>query len=79
MLRRWSRQVLCACSLRPPELLQYAILHEEYVRGRPNNQIMVRHNIAERTLYRYRRQGIQALAADLATREQQVPQAQPVH
>jgi hypothetical protein len=58
------------------ELLQYSILHEEYVRGRPNNQIMARLSIGEGTFHRYRRQGIRALAGDLQSREQR-PRAAP--
>ena len=49
--------------------LQYSILYEEYVRGRPNNQIMARLSIGEGTFHRHRRQGIRALADDLATLE----------
>jgi hypothetical protein len=58
------------------ELLQYSILHEEYVRGRPNNQIMARLSIGEGTFHRYRRQGIRALAGDLQSQEQH-PRATP--
>ena len=57
---------------RPPveaEVLRYAILHEEYVLGRPNDQIMARHNVSESTFHRYRRVGTRALAAELAKRE----------
>lgn len=52
------------------EALQYAILHEEYVLGRPNHQIMTRHNVSESTFHRYRRSGARALAAELGHREE---------
>ena len=51
------------------EVLRYAILHDEYVLGRPNHQIMARHSISESTFHRYRRVGTRALAAELARRE----------
>ena len=54
------------------EGLQYVILHEEYVLGRPNTYIMTHHSIAESTFHRYRRQAIQALASELAAQEQLV-------
>jgi hypothetical protein len=60
------------------ELLQYSIIHEEYVRGRPNNQIMARLSIGEGTFHRYRRQGIRALAGDLATQEHHAPAQEAV-
>ena len=51
------------------EALQYVILHEEYVLGRPNSYIMTHHSISETTFFRYRRQAIVALASDLAAQE----------
>jgi hypothetical protein len=55
----------------PPEgkALQYLILHEEYVLGRPNTSIMTRHSISESTFHRYRREAIHAIAAELAAQE----------
>ena len=55
-------------------VLRYAILHEEYVLGRPNHQIMARHNVSESTFHRYRRVGTRALAAELARSEQLLSQ-----
>ena len=52
--------------------LHYFILHEEYVLGQPNVQVMTRHNIAESTFHRYRRQGIRVLAEELARQEQRL-------
>ena len=55
-------------------MLRYAVLHEEYVLGRPNHQIMTRHNVSESTFHRYRRVGARALAAELAHREELLEQ-----
>ena len=51
-------------------LLQYNILHEEYVRGRPNAEIIARLNIAPATLFRNRRDAVSALARDLEVQEE---------
>jgi hypothetical protein len=59
------------------EALQYVILHEEYVLGRPNNYIMTHHSISETTFFRYRRQAIVALASDLAAQESLLASQQP--
>ncbi len=52
-----------------PSTLQHLILRDEYVFGRPNNQIITRHSISESTFHRYRREAIRALAADLSAQE----------
>ena len=52
------------------ESLRYTILHEEYVLGRPNQQIIMRHNISESTFHRYRREASRLLGQELARREQ---------
>ncbi len=51
------------------QALQYSILREEYVLGRPNKQIMMRLSIGEGTFNRNRREGIQVLARELRERE----------
>ncbi len=51
------------------ENLPYIILHDEYVLGRPNNQIMTRHSMSESTFHRYRRGAMWALAAELERHE----------
>jgi hypothetical protein len=51
------------------ESLRYTILHEEYVLGRPNQQIMMRHNISESTFHRYRREAARLLGQELGRRE----------
>lgn len=51
------------------ENLPYIILHDEYVLGRPNNQIMTRHSMSESTFHRYRRGAMWALAAELERQE----------
>jgi hypothetical protein len=52
------------------ESLRYTILHEEYVLGRPNTQIMVRHSISESTFHRYRREAARLLGQELARQEE---------
>ena len=49
--------------------LQYQILREEYLEGRPNREIMTRHNVSESTFHRNRREAIAVLARDLLERE----------
>jgi len=53
-----------------PAALQYRILHEEYLQGLLNKQIMTRHSISEGTFNRNRRQAIRMLADELAKQEQ---------
>lgn len=48
--------------------LQYLVLHEAYVEGRPNKQIMQRYHLSEGTFPRARRRAIDALALDLYQR-----------
>ncbi|MEO6398046.1 MAG: hypothetical protein ABIP13_06225 [Tepidiformaceae bacterium] len=50
--------------------VRYVILYDEYVLGRPNNQIMARHSISESTFHRYRREAIRALASELERGEE---------
>jgi hypothetical protein len=52
-----------------PGALQYSILREEYLLGKPNNQIIVRHGISESTFHRNRREAIAMLARELMRRE----------
>lgn len=48
--------------------LHYLVLHEAYVEGRPNKQIMQRYRLSEGTFHRARRRAIDALALDLYQR-----------
>ncbi len=69
--------------LRPPEgggigapgALQYHILHEEYLVGLLNKQIMARHSISEGTFHRNRRQAIVSLARELDDQEKRLSMA----
>jgi hypothetical protein len=63
-------------ALGAPEALQYHILREEYLLGRPNKQIMTRHSISEGTFHRNRRRAIAILAHELAQEEQRQPVGQ---
>ena len=77
---RALRAVLIACIERlkdaggagstEAERVRYVILYDEYVLGRPNNQIMTRYSISESTFHRYRREAIRALASELARQEE---------
>jgi len=58
-----------------PESLQYHIIHDEYVADRATKDIMLRYNISESTLHRYRRQAIEVIAGDLMKQEQRVSRA----
>ena len=51
--------------------LHYVVLHEAYVEGRPNKQIMQRYHLSEGTFHRARRRAIEALAEELRQRRQQ--------
>jgi hypothetical protein len=53
-----------------PAALQHHILHEEYLQGLLNKQIIARHNISEGTFNRNRRQAIAMLAEELAEQEE---------
>jgi hypothetical protein len=53
-----------------PGALQYHILREEYLVGKPNKQIMIRYSISEGTFHRNRRQAIVILAQELSRREE---------
>lgn len=52
-----------------PASLQFHILHEAYLLGRPNKQIMVRRGISESTFHRQRREAISVLSRDLIKQE----------
>ena len=52
------------------EAEQYVILHEKYVQKKRISAILTRHNISESAFHRWRREGIRALAADLAAQEE---------
>jgi hypothetical protein len=60
-------------ALGAPESLQYHILREEYLLGKPNNQIMTRHSISEGTFHRNRRRAVAILAQELAREEEKQP------
>lgn len=48
--------------------LHFLVLHEAYVEGRPNKQIMQRYSVSESTFHRARRRAIDAVADDLDER-----------
>jgi hypothetical protein len=52
----------------PGGWIYYLVLHESYVGGRPNQEIMRRYYLGEGTFYRARKRAIDALAQDLAQR-----------
>ncbi|MCC7369195.1 MAG: hypothetical protein IT306_12275 [Chloroflexi bacterium] len=52
-----------------PAALQFHILHEAYVLGRPNRQIMTRRGISESTFHRNRREAVAVLARELHEQE----------
>jgi hypothetical protein len=52
----------------PGAWLHYLTLHEAYVEGRPNKQIMQRYYLSEGTFHRSRRRAIDAVAMDLSER-----------
>jgi hypothetical protein len=51
--------------------LHYLVLHEAYVEGRPNKQIMQRYLLSESSFHRARRRAIDAVAEDFAERLRQ--------
>lgn len=53
----------------PGGWLHYLVLHEAYVEGRPNKQIMQRYHLSEGTFHRARRRAIDVLAMDLQQRD----------
>ena len=55
-----------------PTALQYHILHEAYVLGRPNKQIVVRRGISESTFHRNRRDAISVLSRELVRQEERL-------
>jgi hypothetical protein len=55
----------------PRGWLHYLVLHEAYVEGRPNKQIMQRWLLSESTFHRARRRAMDAVAEDFAERLQQ--------
>jgi MFS family permease len=62
--------------------LHYLVLHEAYVDGRPNKQVMQRYCLSEGTFHRARRRAIDSLARDLHERAHQRPAPvlrEPVH
>lgn len=56
-----------------PGALQYTILHDEYILGMPNKQIMARHAIGEGTFHRHRREAIAVLSRELRAQEERLP------
>jgi hypothetical protein len=49
--------------------LHFLVLHEAYVEGRPNKQIMQRYQLSEGTFHRARRRAVDAIAVDLYQRQ----------
>jgi hypothetical protein len=62
----------------PGGWLHYLVLHEAYVEGRPNKQIMRRYLLSESTFHRARRRAIDAVADDFAERLLEASRVQPV-
>jgi hypothetical protein len=62
-----------------PESLHYDVLHEEYVQGLTTRAVMMRHNIAESTFHRYRRDAIRVLAQELLRQEELLAQPRNGH
>jgi hypothetical protein len=52
----------------PGGWLHYLVLHDAYVDGRPNKQIMQRYHLSESTFHRARRKAVDTLAFDLHER-----------
>lgn len=52
--------------------LLHQVVHDEHVLGRPNASIMIRLSISERTFYRYRREGVNAIARELWVQERRL-------
>jgi hypothetical protein len=48
--------------------LHFLVLHEAYVQGRPNKQIMQRYALSESTFHRVRRRAVDAVATELHER-----------
>ena len=48
--------------------LHFLVLHEAYVEGRPNKQIMQPYSVSESSFHRARRRAVDALADDLDER-----------
>ena len=65
----------------PGGWLHYLVLHEAYVDGRPNKQIMQRYYLSESTFHRARRRAVDTLALELRERvlrrSQPSPSSQP--
>ena len=51
------------------QALPYRILRERYLEGQNPRQIATRHSISERTVYRYRGQGVEVIARELQEQE----------
>jgi hypothetical protein len=63
----------------PGGWVHYLVLHEAYVEGRPNKQIMARYLLSESTFHRARRRAIDAVAENLSERlEGERTRAKPV-
>jgi hypothetical protein len=58
-----------------PGDLQHNILRDEYILGRPNQQIMIHYNLSESTFHRQRREAIAILALELKHQEESLPKS----
>lgn len=76
------RSVLCGAierlkpadmTMNSPGALQYTILHEEYLLGLPNKEIIHRHSVSESTFHRHRREAIAILTRELLEQEDLLP------
>jgi hypothetical protein len=61
----------------PGGWLHYLVLHEAYVDGRPNGEIMQRYYISESTFHRAQRSAVNTIAADLYDRLSRPPVRDP--
>ena len=61
------------------QALQYHVLREEYVLGRTITSIALGHSVSEQTVFRRRREGIEALAADVHQHEASLPRDREPH
>jgi hypothetical protein len=59
------------------QALQYHVLREEYVLGRTITAIALNHSVSEQTVFRRRREAIEALAVDIRQREASLARERP--
>jgi len=67
-LRPTSPRPTPGTSTGPGGWLHYLVLHEAYIEGRPNKQIMQRYYLSESTFHRARRRAVDTVALDIYQR-----------